>query len=90
MYDDVRALLICWKRAQPTTFKHQRAALEKVLKTPYQFGTLPIDIPNQQPYDFLITHVGDFNRSYNKDNTLLILYYGGHGDVHDGELVLKW
>ncbi|KLU90664.1 hypothetical protein MAPG_10516 [Magnaporthiopsis poae ATCC 64411] len=88
-YKDVQALLICWEKAQPPTFRDQRGALEKVLNNPYNFGTKPIDIPDQNPYGYLIAQIGEFKHTHDNDNTLLILYYGGHGDVCDGRLMLK-
>lgn len=88
-YKDVQALLICWKDAL-NTFSTQREALDNALKEHYGFETIILDIPPKDPDQFLNDNISSFMRSHDKDRNLLIIYYGGHGGIVEGQLVLKW
>lgn len=90
-YEDVQALLICWKSAT-STFLEQRKGLEGVLKSPYRFGTTPFNIPlEDDPLDSLTDEIRKFKKTHNKEQNLLIVYYGGHGIIGEkGDLILKW
>lgn len=89
VYEDVQVLLICWANAIGT-FKDQRMQLEEVLQSPYNFGTKSIDIPNDNPDQFLEDEIRGFMRTHDKEQNLLIVYYGGHGALSEGHLILKW
>ena len=88
-YKDVQVLLICWADARKT-FSDQRGKLETALVEHYSFHTTVLDIPSTDPDQFLIDKIRDFMRSYDKDGNLLIVYYGGHGGIEEGQLIWKW
>lgn len=90
-YEDVQALLICWKDAIKT-FKDQRTDLQRVLRSPYNFGTEAIDIPSIDPEKYLDDEIRKFRDAHDKEQNLLVVYYGGHGNVLtlDGQLIIKW
>ncbi|KID66892.1 uncharacterized protein G6M90_00g070620 [Metarhizium brunneum] len=89
-YEDVQALLICWKDAIQT-FKDQRTDLQRVLTSPYNFGTEAIDIPSTDPEKYLDDEIRKFRDAHDKEQNLLVVYYGGHGSVLplDGQLIIK-
>lgn len=89
VYEDVQVLLICWENAIET-FKDQRMQLERVLQSYYNFGTKPIDIPKNKPDKFLGDEIHEFMGAHDKEQNLLIVYYGGHGAIKEGQLILKW
>ncbi|KID97184.1 Peptidase C14, caspase catalytic, partial [Metarhizium majus ARSEF 297] len=87
---DVQALLICWKDAIKT-FKDRRTDLQRVLRSPYNFGAEAIDIPSTDPEKYLDDEIRKFRDAHDKEQNLLVVYYGGHGDVLklDGQLIIK-
>ncbi|KID88985.1 Peptidase S8/S53, subtilisin/kexin/sedolisin [Metarhizium guizhouense ARSEF 977] len=89
-YEDVQALLICWKDATKT-FQDQRTELQRVLRSPYNFGAEAIDIPSADPEKYLEDNIRKFREAHDKEQNLLLVYYGGHGDVLrlDGQLIIK-
>ncbi|KAF4628967.1 hypothetical protein G7Y89_g9181 [Cudoniella acicularis] len=89
-YEDVQALLICWETVT-STFLKQREGLEDVLKSPYRFGTTPFNIPlENDPFDSLTDEIRNFKKIHNKEQNLLIIYYGDHGIIGEkGDLILK-
>ncbi|KAL7958637.1 putative subtilisin [Trichoderma compactum] len=88
-YNDIQALLICWKDANKT-FSNQRSKLKTVLNENYNFRTSSIDIPQTDPNQFLRDEICSFLRTHDKSSNLLIVYYGGHGGIDaEGQLALR-
>jgi hypothetical protein len=89
MYDAIQALLISWDKANPS-FGKQLNDLKAVFEHPYNFGTTHIDLPSVKPDRFLADEVSALLGHHDSDGYLLIIYYGGHADVKNGLMRLKW
>ncbi|KAG8417530.1 hypothetical protein J3458_005027 [Metarhizium acridum] len=79
-YEDVKALLICWNNAT-IIFKNQRTELQRVSRSPYKFGAEAIDFPSTDPEKYLEDETRKFREAHDKEKDMLLVYYGGHGDV---------
>lgn len=62
-------------------FKSQREALAKEFKM-YRFTTVNYSIPPRRPYRALNKRLQEL-LVYDEYRTLLIIYYGGHGENND-------
>ncbi|RKK69806.1 hypothetical protein BFJ69_g12383 [Fusarium oxysporum] len=78
-YLDVRALFLSWKGADKA-FYEQLVLLKNVLQDEYNFGVEDWAIPHDDPFFQLNGRLRQFLQSDDYD-TLLILYYGGHGST---------
>jgi hypothetical protein len=87
-YNDIQALLICWENAN-TVFHTQREQLDNVLKKQY-IKTKPFNIPFGKPNKDLGDEIQKFKDNYDKEQNLLIVYYGGHGIEHKRKLIFMW
>jgi hypothetical protein len=76
-YEAVKVLMICWKDAQKE-FKRQLDELSKEFEA-YGFDVEPVyRIETQKSHQRLDLRLHEFLK-YDKQGTLLIVYYGGHG-----------
>ena len=78
-YNEVRVLLICWEDSGQKEFEQQLLGLQKEFKE-YGFNIEeePYKIKSEQPYRRLAARLQEF-LEYDREGTLLIIYYGGHG-----------
>jgi hypothetical protein len=84
-YTKAKVLMLCWdpnKKAPPkktlVTFKNQRDSLGGEL-VGFNFGVQKFEIKSVKPYRALFQRLHKFLRANNRD-TLLMVYYGGHGE----------
>lgn len=76
-YLNVHALLLSWKDGDKEIYK-QLVALKNVLHEDYNYQVEEWAIPPENPQHELDERLSLFLRKDGKE-TLLILYYGGHG-----------
>lgn len=88
-YKAIKALLITWKDAEEKDFAIQRDSLEKEFKL-YGFGVEKFCIESDKPHRSLVPRLQQFLLN-DKADSLLILYYGGHGMNNlDKEHIWLW
>ena len=49
----------------------------------YPFGTERFDIPVENSHPDLMLRIGQFIKQHEAPDSLLIVYYGGHGQIDD-------
>jgi hypothetical protein len=76
-YLDVHALLLSWKDGDPAIY-NQLVELKNVFKEDYNYNVEEWAIPPENSYHALDGKLSRFLDNDGKE-TLLILYYGGHG-----------
>jgi hypothetical protein len=77
-YTAVKVLMICWKDCAQKEFKKQLDELSKEFKA-YGFDVEPVySIESHKSHQRLDLRLHEFLK-YDKQDTLLIIYYGGHG-----------
>lgn len=77
-YSSVHVLLLRWEDDDLGT-EREVADLEKVFRDSYHYYTERYEIPTDDPTTQLEYKLNDFRRAYDDGNSLLVLYYGGHG-----------
>jgi hypothetical protein len=89
-YRSVRALLITWEDAAEKEFAEQREALAKEFKQHGFVVEEAFEIKSTRPHQSLIPRLQQFLAN-DRDGTLLILYYGGHGmNNEDKDHIWLW
>lgn len=91
-YDKVEVLLLCWKVSDLDT-TYEVEDLRKVFEEDFGYHTTTMYLnanSKKKLQTHLNRHVAKFVDDYNDPNTLIIVYYGGHGGPGDflGELEL--
>jgi hypothetical protein len=87
-YTKAEALMICWNQKGKTQdkFREQRDKLGYELEG-YNFGVQKFEIDSVKPHQTLDQRLQEFLQ-YDDRETLLIIYYGGHGEKNeDNQLV---
>lgn len=82
-----RVLLLSWDAADPR-FDEELRRLESTFADVYNFSTSRYRIPSNDSYDGLTMSLREFLK-HDDPETLLILYYGGHG-YSDTDNNLLW
>jgi hypothetical protein len=77
-YSGVFALLLSWEEDDLSVITEVEA-LQKVFDERYGFTAEEWKIPSEDSHEELGDRLRAFTKSYAKDDTLLIIYYGGHG-----------
>jgi hypothetical protein len=78
-YKGVHVLLLSWQLAD-SGFHEQLEELKKVFEDYYHYTTYDKLIPKNDAQRSLDNILSEF-LAYDDDENLLILYYGGHGDI---------
>jgi hypothetical protein len=89
MYTDVQVLLLSWKEAVEPDFKAQLKELKEAFEDEYNYHTTTWEIPSVEPSGFLDAKIRAFREIHDRKNNLLIVYYGGHGQI-DTQRFLIW
>lgn len=80
-YTSVTALLVHWKENDIDPEKEVEAVRD-LFEKDFAFATLTFQIPHLRPQQALNREISAFVASYsNESDTLLLVYYAGHGDV---------
>ena len=89
-YKEVHALLLSWEEDNLGVIE-EIIELESVLKQGYKFETEPWRIPSTRSHNSLAKRLTDFLDKYERRDSLLIVYYGGHGYMNDSrQCVWSW
>lgn len=57
--------------------------LEKCLREEYAFGTNMFAIPSENSHLLLMLRVGQFIKDFESQDTLFLIYYGGHARIDE-------
>lgn len=57
--------------------------INKLFEEDFRYQAKLFGIPSQHPQSALVREVLDFKEKHGKPGSLLVLYYGGHGDPDD-------
>lgn len=80
-YSEVHVLLIRWEEDE-LEVEHEMEDLLKVFKDMYGFSTERFLIPTQNSHRKLNHKALSFVEEHEKEDMLLIVYYGGHGVIN--------
>lgn len=81
-YTKVHALMLHWK-SDDLFVLPELEDLEKCLREDYCFETNIFSIPSENSHLELMLKVGDMVKQYESDETLLVVYYGGHARIDE-------
>ncbi len=89
-YKEVHALLLSWEEDN-LGVTEEIVELEFVLKQGYKFETERWKIPSTRSHNALAKRLSNFLDGYERKDSLLIVYYGGHGYMNDSrQCVWSW
>lgn len=89
-YSAVNVLLLSWKD-DDLGVETEIVELDNVLRNIYRYSVEVWTIPSRKSHNELGDRLRDFTKKYEKEDSLLIVYYGGHGYLNDSrQLVWRW
>jgi hypothetical protein len=89
-YTAVNVLLLSWED-DDLGVATEIAELDKVLRNVYRYSVELWTIPSKKSHNELGDRLRDFTKKYENEDSLLIVYYGGHGYLNDSrQLVWLW
>ncbi|KAI9803615.1 MAG: hypothetical protein M1826_004956 [Phylliscum demangeonii] len=77
-YSAVHVLLLSWTE-DDLGVAEELAVLRQVLQEDYRYSVEEYTIPSAKSHNTLQDRLREFTREYEKSDSLLIVYYGGHG-----------
>ncbi|KZZ95284.1 tyrosine-protein phosphatase non-receptor type 6 [Moelleriella libera RCEF 2490] len=81
-YKTVQALLLYWE-SDDLFVLPELEDLEKCLREEYAFGTNMFAIPSENSHLLLMLRVGQFIKDFESQDTLFLIYYGGHARIDE-------
>ncbi|KAL2137331.1 hypothetical protein VTI74DRAFT_3271 [Chaetomium olivicolor] len=81
-YSKVHALMLHWK-SDDLFVLPELEDLEKCLREHYNFGTDIFSIPSENSHLELMLKIGDMVKQHESDDTLFVVYYGGHARIDE-------
>ena len=81
-YKQVYSILIRWD-SDDLDVSAELEDLETCFKRYYRFETERFDIPTENSHLDLMLRIGQFIKQHEGPDSLLIVYYGGHGQIDD-------
>ena len=89
-HKEVHVLLLSWEEDN-LGVKEEIIELEFVLKQGYRYETEHWKIPSARSHNSLAMRLSNFLDQYERKDSLLIVYYGGHGYMSDSrQCVWSW
>lgn len=89
-YREAHVLLLSWEGDNLGTIS-EVTELRNVFSNIYNFQTEEWKIPSGKSHYSLTMKIGKFITDYEKADSLLIVYYGGHGAMNDNrQCVWSW
>ena len=82
-YRHVFVLIIYWEESDDLGFKREAVEIGELFASIFRFTTLAFPIPTTDSYSALKERILHFVRTCGLPGSLLIVYYGGHGDEDD-------
>ena len=79
-YNKVLALLLCWEDEQDGVWR-EITDLQGVFECAYNFDTEIYRIPSKNPETNLLDKIQELKEKVEKEETLVIVFYGGHGGM---------
>jgi hypothetical protein len=89
-YDRVTVLVIYWQECTNSGFKQEAIKIGSLMKTAFKYNVEYFEIPSDRSQLALDVRLNELFTANQQDRTLLIIHYGGHGeidDVHDNQSV---
>ncbi|KAK4231488.1 hypothetical protein QBC38DRAFT_465860 [Podospora fimiseda] len=84
-YTKVHALMLHWK-SDDLFVLPELEDLEKCLREDYNYETDIFSIPSENSHLELMLKVGDLVKQYESEETLFIVYYGGHAKIDESRM----
>lgn len=89
-YKEVHALLLSWEDDNLGVVD-EVTELEDVFRNCYRFETEAWKIPSKRSHNSLAAKIIAFVDDYESKDNLLVVYYGGHGEMNDDrQCVWSW
>ena len=88
-YNSVHVLLVYWEQSDNAGFQTEAQQIGEVFDAVFQFSIQEFKIPSKASELALEVEVGRWILQYGGFDTLLIVYYGGHGD-EDFDISREW
>ena len=89
-YREAHVLLLSWEDDNLGVI-NEVTELEDVFRQCYSFGTEEWKIPSKRPHNTLASKILEFSNNYEGKDSLLIVYYGGHGLMNDDrQCIWSW
>ena len=89
-YDSVHAILMYWED-DDLQVEDEIQRLKHLFTDTWQFGVSTLRIPSERPQATLQTDLSRLVFGYGVSaSSLIIIYYGGHGDANPGEKKAVW
>ena len=82
-YQQVYVLIVYWKESDDEGFKREAVELGELFASQFRYTTFAFPIPTQESYSALKERILHYIRTCGSPDSLLIVYYGGHGDEDD-------
>ncbi|KAK3996012.1 hypothetical protein QBC44DRAFT_5269 [Cladorrhinum sp. PSN332] len=84
-YTKVHALMLHWK-SDDLFVLPELEDLEKCLREDYNYETDIFSIPSENSHLELMLKVGDLVKQYESEETLFVVYYGGHAKIDESRM----
>ena len=81
-YSKVQSLLLHWQMDDLWVLP-ELEDLEKCLRDEFSFETEIFSIPSENPHLELMLKIGDLVKNHESEDTLLVVYYGGHARIDE-------
>lgn len=81
-YKQVHVLLLSWEE-DDLGIIDELSGLQTVLEDLYRFQTETWKLPTRKSHNSLVSRMIKFLDDFEADDSLLIVYYGGHGGMND-------
>ncbi|KAH6624259.1 hypothetical protein B0J18DRAFT_465496 [Chaetomium sp. MPI-SDFR-AT-0129] len=81
-YTKVQALMLHWK-SDDLFVLPELEDLEKCFRERYNFATDIFSIPSENPHLELMLKIGDLVKQHESEDTLFVVYYGGHARIDE-------
>lgn len=82
-YDRVTVLVIYWQECSNSGFKKEAINIGTLMKTAFNFTVEFFEIPSIGSQLALDVRLNELFTSNLQDGTLIIIHYGGHGEIDD-------
>jgi len=87
-YEEVHAILFHWQEDDISVL-YDMQTLAGLFSDTYQFSSVGTHlIPFKSPYSFAERALDNFKRAHSHPESLLIVYYNGHGYLEDGKMMM--
>ena len=83
-YTEVAACVMFWEDADKTGYREEAERVRMLFEETFGYHTQLHAIPNRNSQFFVDRVIAGLLESHDSDSTLLIIFYGGHGDADSG------